>query len=82
MSIKQACFVIADLEDGTTALSVTFDGGFDKTSPAHCSLRKVLEILDNMGMAIIEPMEMVEDAPAAVPTPMLVDGNGHTIIPH
>lgn len=80
MSIKQACLVIADLEDGTTAMSVSFDGGFDGTSPAHGSLRKILQMLDDMGMAIIEPMEMIEDAPA-VPTSMLVDSAGHTIIP-
>lgn len=81
MTIKQACLVIADLDDGTTAMNVVFDGGFDKTSPSHCALRRVLEMLDNMGMAIIEPMDMAADAPAAIPVPMLVDGNGHTIIP-
>lgn len=79
--IKQACLVIADLQDGETALNVVFGGGFDKNSPAHCALRKVLEMLDNMGMAIIEPMEdMADNAHAAIPAPMLLDGNGDTII--
>ena len=80
MGIKQACLVIADLEDGTTAMTVSFDGGFDGNSSAHGSLRKILQMLDDMGMAIVEPIK-VSDTPVGVPTPMLVDSSGHTIIP-
>jgi len=89
MTIKQACLVIADLDDGTTAMNVVFDGGFDKTSPSHCALRKILQMLDDMGMTVVDPIEAPhigldfnkEGATVAIPAPMLVDGNGHTIIP-
>lgn len=77
---KTACIVITDLTDGTTALTAVFDGGFDKASPAHCAVRKLLEQMDNMGMAIIDPDTVQTDTQPGAPAPMLVDGNGHTII--
>lgn len=80
--MKQACVVIADLDDGTSAMSVVFDGGFDKTSPAHCAMRRVLEEFDKLGMCIIEPADTGDgDGTQAVPEPLLLDGSGNTIIP-
>lgn len=73
-----ACIVISDVENDETAMTAVFDGGFDKESPAHAAMRRVLDMIYNLGVEMVDQML----APvAAVPEPMLVDANGHTMIP-
>jgi hypothetical protein len=73
--LKTACIVMADLEDGTVAMTVTYDGGFDQTSQAHCAIQRVLDEVHKLGVENIEP------EPNEAPEALLLDANGHTAIP-
>lgn len=100
--MSTACIVISDVTDSTTgtdsskspstAMSVVFDGGFDQTSPAHAAIRRVLEMIDALGMEIIEPDSPESTQPRSpiftgspvdnsirTPNSQLIDQHGNTI---
>ncbi len=73
-----ACIVMADVNNDEMAMSCVFDGGFDKDSPAHAAMRRVIDMIGKLGVEVVD--QIVQDA-VAVPESMLVDSNGHTMIP-
>lgn len=73
-----ACMVMADAENSEMVMSCVFDGGFDKDSVAHAAMRRLIDMIDKLGVEVVD--RMVQDA-IAVPEPMLVDSSGHTMIP-
>jgi len=77
--MSTACIVISDVSGEECAMNVVFDGGFDKSSPAHCAIRRVLEQIDSLGIEIREPIEQANALPA-VPETMLLGADGRTLI--
>lgn len=63
--MSNASIVMRDTDDGSVHMEVVFDGQFDQASQAHAGIRKILEIIDGMGIEIQEPPAAVDAAPGA-----------------
>jgi hypothetical protein len=50
-----ASIVMRDMPDGSCGMEVVYGDGFDKTSPAHAGIRRVLQYIDSLGIEILEP---------------------------
>ena len=50
-------------DDGdATSMEVVFDGGFDKNSPAHAAIRRILGYIDSLGIEVLDP-RLAKEAP-------------------
>ena len=52
-----ASIVMRDETDGNVSMEVVFGEGFDKNSPAHAGIRRVLDFINSLGMEVQEPPE-------------------------
>lgn len=65
--MSAASIVMRDDEDGNVNLEVVFAGGFDRDSQAHAGVRRLLDMLDGMGIEVQEPINGEEAIGMAAP---------------